>query len=222
MWPTDPPLVPCFHPDAPRTATNHVQMIAAGIAPDLVVCNNILRACAMEGAFGEAANLIDTMKASGLAPNVVSYNVLVNAFVKRKELDKAFEVRLVARLMRICSAAMKRRYSLLAVRMDHTARWNDFETASLAGGMFPCFCHELVNIVHTGYFFGVLQVFQEMRREGVPPDFIVYRTLADALRREGFVQDAAVLYEEMNRLGLIQANTSRGKYFQQDVTREAR
>ena len=68
-------------------------MIAAGIAPDLVVCNNILRVCATEGAFGEAANLIDTMKASGLAPNVVSYNILISAFCKRKELDKAFEVR---------------------------------------------------------------------------------------------------------------------------------
>lgn len=67
-------------------------MIAAGIDPDIVVCNNILRACSEEGAFGEAANLIDTMKASGLSPNVVSYSILVDAFCKRKELDKAFEV----------------------------------------------------------------------------------------------------------------------------------
>lgn len=61
-----------------------------------------------------------------------------------------------------------------------------------------------------------------MRREGVPPDFIVYRTMADALRREGFVQDADVLYEELNRLGLTQANVSINGASRNDFLKAAR
>ncbi|KAJ0974360.1 hypothetical protein J5N97_016325 [Dioscorea zingiberensis] len=130
-------------------------------------CNPLLNLLIKNGRMDDAETVFKVMIRSKFAPNLITFNTVINGLCKAGKLRRAVDL-----VEDIKAWGFLRLWSLIIRLLMGTARWDENYSA-------------------------VMRIFEEMRRQNVSPNVISYNSMSSGLCSEGKVEEALHMFEEM-------------------------
>nr|GMC86702.1 pentatricopeptide repeat-containing protein At3g61520, mitochondrial-like [Ipomoea batatas] len=186
-------------------------MIRSGCQVKTGSCNALLAALGREHDFQKMNMLTNEMKEKGIAPNVVTFGILINHLCKLHRVDEALQV---FEKMRGASEGISIEpdtviYNTLIDGLCKVGRQEEgvglMEKMRLEKGCTPntvTFNCLIDGFCKAGEIERSIKLFYQMTEDGIVPNIITFNTLLDGMCKHGRVGSAMEFFTEMQEKGL--------------------
>ncbi|XBI92696.1 hypothetical protein VPH35_029699 [Triticum aestivum] len=193
-------------PTTPEAYTFYLQLLDAGMPPEVRQFNVLMRDFVRFGDLAGARKVFDEMRTRSVQPTVVSFNTLISGMCRARDLDGVDELYKGMTQMGIKPDVYT--YSALIKGLSSSGRMDD---ATMMFGEMRERGVKPNTIVFTtlidahckdGDVKAGMDLYQDMRARGVMPDLVAYNALLNGLCRARNFKAAECIVEEMRGTGL--------------------
>lgn len=175
--------------------------------PSVQVYNAMMGVHARNGNFAKVQNFIDLMRSKGLEPDLVSFNTLINARAKSRNMSKGLAIELLDEVRRSGLIPDTITYNTLISACAYSSNLEDAVRVFRAMEESNC-CPDLwtynamVSVYgRRGLVREAERVFEELGVKGFSPDAVTYNSLVYAYAVEGDIAKVRRVCEDMVNSG---------------------
>ncbi|KAG2623031.1 hypothetical protein PVAP13_3KG030300, partial [Panicum virgatum] len=184
------------------------EMARHGVAPDVKDCNRVLRVLRDAARWDDICAVHVEMLQLGIEPSIVTYNTLLDSFLKEGREDK---VAMVLKVMETWGTGCLPNDVTYNVVISWLTRKGDLgEAVELVDWMrlskkASSFTYNplIIGLLERGFLKKVEALQLVMENEGIMPSVVTYNSMIHGLLQSGQVEAAQLKFVEMRAMGLL-------------------